>query len=76
VRAEDLFIQESPRPVGLAYRMVGSISDAEDIFSEAWARWCAIDAEKLDSPGASLATVTTRLAIDWLRRARHARETY
>ncbi|MDQ2727334.1 MAG: RNA polymerase sigma factor SigJ [Actinomycetota bacterium] len=55
---------------------MGSVSDAEDIVSEAWARWCAIDAGELDSPGAWLTTVTTRLAIDWLRRARHDRETY
>jgi RNA polymerase sigma-70 factor (ECF subfamily) len=74
---EALFTAERPRLLGLAYRMVGSISDAEDIVSEAWARWSAIDDEsQLRSPEAWLTTVTTRLAIDWLRRACRARETY
>jgi RNA polymerase sigma-70 factor (ECF subfamily) len=75
-QAEELFARERPRLVGLAYRMVGSVSDADDIVSEAWARWCATDTGELASPEAWLTTVTTRLAIDWLRRARHDRETY
>jgi RNA polymerase sigma-70 factor (ECF subfamily) len=63
--------------LGIAYRMVGSISDAEDIVSEAWTRWCMVDdVSQLQAPEAWLTTVTTRLAIDWLRRARHDRETY
>lgn len=74
--AEELFAAERPRLLGLAYRMVGSISDAEDIVSEAWTRWCAREGDKLDSPAAWLTTVTTRLAIDWLRKARRERETY
>lgn len=74
--AEDLFTRERPRLVGLAYRMVGSVSDAEDLVSEAWARWCAADVGQLRSPEAWLTTVTCRLAIDWLRRARRHRETY
>ena len=76
MQAEELFTRERPRLVGLAYRMVGSISDAEDIVSEAWARWCAAENGELASPEAWLTTVTTRLAIDSLRRARHDRETY
>lgn len=75
-QAEQLFIEERPRLVGLAYRMVGSVSDAEDIVSEAWTRWCATDTSELNSPEAWLTTVTTRLAIDWLRKARHDRESY
>lgn len=74
--AEEVFVAERPRLVGLAYRMVGTIADAEDIAADAWARFCALDVEELDSPGAWLTTVTTRLAIDWLRLARHDRETY
>ncbi|HMC39657.1 MAG TPA: sigma factor, partial [Acidimicrobiales bacterium] len=71
MEAEELFAAERPRLLGLAYRMVGSLSDAEDIVSEAWARWCARQGDALETPAAWLTTVTTRLAIDWLRRARH-----
>ncbi|HET6792908.1 MAG TPA: RNA polymerase sigma factor SigJ [Acidimicrobiales bacterium] len=74
--AEELFSDQRPRLMGLAYRMVGGVADAEDIVAEAWARWCAADHEALDSPEAWLTTVTTRLAIDWLRSARHQREGY
>ena len=76
MEAEDLFSRERPRLIGLAYRMVGSVADAEDIVSEAWTRWCAVDDAELDSSEAWLTTVTTRVAIDWLRRAHHDRETY
>ncbi|HET6965601.1 MAG TPA: RNA polymerase sigma factor SigJ [Acidimicrobiales bacterium] len=76
MEAAELFETERPRLLGLAYRMVGSLSDAEDIVSEAWARWCAADQARLDSPQAWLTTVTSRLAIDWLRSARHQREAY
>ena len=74
--AEELFGAQRARLLGLAYRMVGSVADAEDIVAEAWARWAGTTREDLDSPEAWLTTVTTRLAIDWLRSARHERETY
>ena len=74
--AEELFEAQRPRLLGLAYRMVGSLADAEDIVAEAWARWCATDRAALASPEAWLTTVTTRVAIDWLRSARHNREAY
>ena len=75
--AEAIFLAERPRLLGLAYRMVGSISDAEDIVSEAWIRWCTVDdVSQVRSPPAWLTTVTTRLAIDRLRLVRHDRETY
>ncbi|MDQ2754575.1 MAG: sigma-70 family RNA polymerase sigma factor, partial [Actinomycetota bacterium] len=77
MQTETLFASERPRLLGLAYRMVGSLSDAEDIVSEAWTRWCTVDdVSQLQSPQAWLTTVTTRLAIDWLRLVRHDRETY
>lgn len=73
---EELFGRQRPRLLGLAYRMVGSLADAEDIVGEAWARWCAAPASTLESPEAWLTTVTTRLAIDFLRSARHNRQVY
>lgn len=74
--ADELFAAQRPRLLGLAYRMVGSLADAEDIVAEAWARWWATDRSTLASPEAWLTTVTTRVAIDWLRSARRSREAY
>lgn len=72
----ELFRVERPRLVGLAYRMVGSLNEAEDIASEAWARWCAADRAGIHSAEAWLTTVTSRLCIDYLRSARRTREEY
>ena len=74
--ASELFEGQRPRLLGIAYRMVGSLVDAEDIVSEAWVRWCAADQTEIASAEAWLTTVTTRVAIDWLRSARHNREGY
>lgn len=74
--SSELFETQRPRLLGLAYRMVGSLDDAEDIVSEAWVRWCAADQTSIASPEAWLTTVTSRVAIDWLRSARHNREAY
>jgi RNA polymerase sigma-70 factor, ECF subfamily len=64
-----------PYLFSIAYRMVGSVADAEDIVQDAFLRYeqAQVDA---DSPKAYLATVTTRLAIDHLKSARVRRETY
>ena len=74
--SRELFEAQRPRLLGLAYRMVGSLSDAEDIVSEAWVRWCGADQPDIETPEAWLTTVTTRIAIDSLRSARHNREEY
>ena len=66
---------ERPRRVGLAYRLLGSMTDAEDVVQDAWLRWETSPAE-IDRPEAWLTTVVTRLAIDRLRSAQHQRETY
>ena len=72
----DVFEAQRPRLTGIAYGMLGSVMDAEDVVQDAYLRWSRVDAATIDSPAAYLATVTTRLAIDRLRSARHRRETY
>jgi RNA polymerase sigma factor (sigma-70 family) len=68
------------RPVGfaVAYRMLGSVSEAEDIVQEAFLRLhhTLQDGERIESPRAYLSTVVTRLCINHLRSARARRETY
>jgi RNA polymerase sigma-70 factor, ECF subfamily len=65
-----------PRLFGLAYRMLGSAADAEDIVQEAYVRWHQADSSSIDSPEAWLVTTTSRLAIDRLRRLKTEREAY
>jgi RNA polymerase sigma-70 factor (ECF subfamily) len=69
--------QEELRPYlfAIAYRMLGSVADAEDVVQEAFLRYHAAEVEP-GSPKAYLATITTRLAIDQLRSARTRREVY
>jgi RNA polymerase sigma-70 factor, ECF subfamily len=64
------------RLFGLAYRMLGSRAEAEDIVQDAYVRWHQTDRDKIDSSEAWLVTTTTRLAIDRLRRLKTEREAY
>lgn len=67
----------APRLHAIAYRMLGSASDADDILQEAFVRWQAAPAhDEIRAPGAFLVTVVTRLCIDERRAARSRRETY
>jgi RNA polymerase sigma-70 factor, ECF subfamily len=74
-RAET-FQQNRPRLYGIAYRMLGSRADAEDMLQEAYLRWHQTDTERVQVPQAWLTTTMTRLCIDRLRAARTERETY
>jgi RNA polymerase sigma-70 factor (ECF subfamily) len=60
---------------GVAYRMIGSLSEAEDVLQEAYLRWQGV-AEPVSNPRGYLSTLVTRLCIDWLKSARARRETY
>lgn len=71
-----LFEQHRPRLFGLAYRMLGTPADAEDVLHDAWLRLHAQNPAALDDPEAWLVTVTTRLALDRLRRAKAERAHY
>jgi RNA polymerase sigma-70 factor (ECF subfamily) len=78
VRTAADFAEFRPLMFSIAYRMTGSISDAEDIVQEAFLRLTRVlrDGTGIDSPKAYLATATTRLAISHLRSARVRRESY
>lgn len=73
---DDAFAGERDRLFGLAYRMTGSVADADDVVQEAWIRWAAADRVSIRTPAAWLTTVTTRLALDRLRSAQRRRERY
>lgn len=62
--------------LGLAYRLLGSVWDAEDVVQEAYLRWSGVDQSAVREPRAYLVTIVTRLALDQLRSARVTREAY
>lgn len=62
--------------LGLAYRMLGSLAEAEDAVQEAYLRWHAADRAAVENPRAFLSTVVTRLCLDQLKSARVQREQY
>ncbi|WP_250005196.1 RNA polymerase sigma-70 factor [Actinoplanes sp. M2I2] len=74
--ATTVFTGVRPRLFGIAYRMLGSATESEDLVQDVWLRWQTYDRDRVDNPAAFLATTTTRLAINTLRSARVRRETY
>ena len=70
------FETERERLFAIAYRMLGSASDAADVVQEAYLRWRQARADEIASPRAYLSTIVTRLAIDVLKSARVQREQY
>lgn len=72
----DTFQTHRPRLFALAYRLLGSRSDAEDIVQDAWLRWQGADTAAIRDPEGWLVTATTRLGLDRLRAMRNARVQY
>ena len=65
-----------PRLLGIAYGLLGELTEAEDVVQDAWLRWNGADDDAVRNPEAFLVTVTTRLALDRLRSGRARREVY
>jgi RNA polymerase sigma factor (sigma-70 family) len=74
--ATGIFEAQRRRLVRLAYRMLGSIAEAEDIVQDAWLRWRQVDTATVREPAAFLTRTVTRLCLDALKSARAQRETY
>ncbi|SNT50954.1 RNA polymerase sigma-70 factor, ECF subfamily [Actinacidiphila glaucinigra] len=74
--AAGVFMELQPRLFGIAYRVLGSAVEAEDVVQEVWLRWQKTDRSAVLSPAAFLSTTTTRLAINVAQSARVRRETY
>ncbi|MBU0727024.1 MAG: sigma-70 family RNA polymerase sigma factor [Alphaproteobacteria bacterium] len=72
----DPFEAQRPLLLRLAYRMLGSRAESEDIVQEAWLRWQAADRGSISEPAAYLSRIVTRLCLDALKSARARRETY
>lgn len=72
----DIFETQRPALLRLAYRMLGSMAEAEDLVQDAWLRWQAADPSDIANPEGWLRRVTSRLCLDQLKSARHRRETY
>ncbi|MFI9612183.1 RNA polymerase sigma-70 factor [Streptomyces sp. NPDC052023] len=74
--AAEEFEQLRPRLFGIAYRILGSVSEAEDVVQDVWMRWQDVDRSTVLEPAAFLAKITTRLAINVAQSARVRREAY
>lgn len=74
--AAAIFNPLRPKLIRIAYRMLGSVTDAEDMVQEAFLRWFNTDRDAVREPEAFLNRVVTRLCLDHLKSARHRRETY
>ena len=70
------FVSVRPRLFGIAYRMLGSAAEAEDVVQDVWLRWQSTDRSVVENPHAFLATTTTRLCINLAQSAHSRHETY
>ena len=76
VTPDPIFSELRPRLVRLAYRMLGSVADAEDIVQDSWLRWLAADRAEVREPAAFLRTIVIRLCLNELKSVRRRRESY
>ncbi|GAA2887066.1 RNA polymerase sigma-70 factor [Streptomyces mexicanus] len=74
--ALDLFEEHRPTLFGIAYRMLGSAADAEDIVQDAWLKWSTVDVDAIAQPRAYLCRIVTNLSINRSRSAAVRRESY
>jgi RNA polymerase sigma-70 factor (ECF subfamily) len=74
--ATEVFEEHRPVLMGVAYRMLGRVADAEDVVQEAWLRWSGADRDTVREPRAYLVRITTRLAVDRLRHVQARKEAY
>ncbi|WP_031165331.1 RNA polymerase sigma-70 factor [Streptosporangium roseum] len=74
--ATERFEEHRDLLTAVAYRVLGTVTDAEDVVQEAWLRWSGVDTAEVEDDRAYLIRVTTRLSIDRLRRVRAQRESY
>ncbi|MBF5044056.1 sigma-70 family RNA polymerase sigma factor [Aggregicoccus sp. 17bor-14] len=72
----ETFQRNRPRLLSLAYRMLGSMAEAEDAVQEAWLRWTGADTSRIESPDAWLTATVSRLCVDQLRAAQVRRADY
>ena len=75
-RATEVFVAHRNLLFTVAYELLGSAADAEDVVQDTWLRWSATDREDVDDDRAYLVRIASRLALDRLRSARSRRETY
>ncbi|RMI34288.1 RNA polymerase sigma-70 factor [Nocardia stercoris] len=73
---EDLFTGHRPLLFSIAYEILGSVTDAEDVLSDSYLRWRTVDLDTVDNPRAYLARIVTRQALQLLRSATRRREEY
>ncbi|MFE4994373.1 RNA polymerase sigma-70 factor [Streptomyces mirabilis] len=74
--ATEVFEEHRPVLMGVAYRMLGRVADAEDVVQETWLRWSGADRTEVREPRAYLVRIATRLAVDRLRQVRSRNEAY
>ena len=71
-----MFLGSRSKLFGIAYRMLGTVAEAEDVVQETWLRWQTADRATVLEPVAYLVAVTTRIAINIFQSAHSRRETY
>lgn len=72
----ELFAAHRSAVVGAAYRVLGSLTDAEDVAQETWLRWADVPLAEVTTPRAYLVRIGTRLALNRVRQLSRLRETY